>query len=248
MFALLSGMSKQKTYLRIPTRSDKVNSKVGRIPISTSSKKNCPNTCPLKESGCYAKYGPLSWHWNKVTDGTRGDSYQKFLDRVKALPDGQLWRHNQAGDLEGTNNDIDVSKLAKLTIANQGKKVIAYTHKPVTTSANVSEKQAKHNRDAIKQANEAGFTINLSANTVEQADEYKALNIAPVVTVLPLGHAKLSYSPAGNKVVACPAQYKDNVTCASCKLCSIRDRNFIIGFEAHGTATNKASAVASGKE
>jgi hypothetical protein len=37
-------------------------------------------------------------------------------------------------------------------------------------------------------------------------------------------------------VVICPATYpKEEITCASCKLCAIPTRKSIIGFPAHGT-------------
>jgi len=51
-------------------------------------------------------------------------------------------------------------------------------------------------------------------------------------------------TPAGRKVVVCPATIRDDVSCASCQLCQ-RQRDFIIGFPAHGTSKKKASAIAS---
>jgi hypothetical protein len=49
---------------------------------------------------------------------------------------------------------------------------------------------------------------------------------------------------AGRKVTVCPATYMDDVSCATCQLCQ-RQRDFIIGFPAHGTSKKKASAIAS---
>ena len=48
------------------------NGKTGPIPVSTTSGDTCPNACPLKGSGCYAKSGPLGMHWQKVSSGARG--------------------------------------------------------------------------------------------------------------------------------------------------------------------------------
>lgn len=48
------------------------NSKTGAIPVTTSSENTCPKTCPLKDKGCFAKLGPLSWHWKKISSGARG--------------------------------------------------------------------------------------------------------------------------------------------------------------------------------
>jgi hypothetical protein len=53
-------------------------------------------------------------------------------------------------------------------------------------------------------------------------------------------------TPAGRKVVVCPATYRDDVSCASCGLCA-RQRSAIVGFPAHGAAKRKADAVAKGR-
>lgn len=37
-------------------------------------------------------------HWSQVTSGARGTDWPTFCASIAALPDGQLWRHNQAGD------------------------------------------------------------------------------------------------------------------------------------------------------
>ena len=211
------------------------NEKTGPIPVSTSSSDTCPSTCPLLATkGCYAKHGPLGWHWNKVSNGLRGNSWSDFIATVKSLADGQLWRHNQAGDLPGKDTNIDASQLAELTAANQGKRGFTYTHKPMTSHTN---------KDAVKLANENGFTVNLSANNLEHADELKELNIAPVVVVLPENAERKLNTPKGNTVIVCPAQQRDDVTCASCKLCSIANRKVIIGFRAHGTSKARVSKL-----
>ena len=95
-------------------------------------------------------------------------------------------------------------------------------------------------------ANAGGFTVNLSANTLAHADELAALAIGPVAVVLDAteGERADAVTPAGRKVVTCPATYRDNVTCASCKLCAVADRKVIVGFPAHGFRAKKARAVA----
>ena len=92
------------------------NSKVGPIPVSTTEASTCPPSCPFIDAGCYAKTGPVSWHWKKVTNGLRGDTFKEFLGKIKALPKGQLWRHNQAGDLPGSNERLDGDASAVLHI------------------------------------------------------------------------------------------------------------------------------------
>ncbi len=200
------------------------NAKVGPIPVSTSESATCPKTCG-EYKACYAKLGPMLIHWRHVDNGTRGTSWDKFCTAIANLPIGQFWRHNQAGDLPGVDNDIDTAALAQLVDANKGKKGFTYTHKNVKTQKNA---------DAIKSANKNGFTINLSADNVAMADDYKTLNLGPVVVVLPSVVSENFVTPKGNKVVICPAVTHESVTCVKCKLCAWKDRDVIIGFPAHG--------------
>jgi len=211
------------------------NAKTGPIPVSTSSADTCPPSCPFKSQGCYAKSGPLALHWAKVTSGGRGMNWETFCATVAKFPVGQLWRHNQAGDLPGIGEAIDHHALGQLTKANRNRRGYTYTHKHTTEA----------NREAIRSANANGFTVNLSANTLAHADTLADTNCGPVCVVLPADQKTNTVTPAGRKVVVCPATVRDDVTCASCKLCAVSKRSVIIGFPAHGTGAKKASAVAS---
>ena len=213
------------------------NVKTGPIPVSTSTALTCPTSCPFNHAnrgGCYAEFGPLALFWHKVTAGETGSDWSDFCDSIAALPDGQLWRHNQAGDLPGAGDTLDITAFDQLVTANQGKRGFTYTHKPLATQAE---------RDAIAHANASGFTVNLSANTLAHADELAALGIAPVVAVVPIDQTQNTVTPAGRKVVICPATQRDDVSCASCGLCA-RLRDAIVGFPAHGPGKKRAQAVA----
>ena len=211
------------------------NTKTGPIPVTTSQSATCPDACPLKSGGCYAKGGPLAVHWRRLDAGSVGISAEKLHEKIAALAENTLWRHNQAGDLPGIGDSIDAKALASLVAANAGKRGFTYTHKPPTPE----------NLEAIKSANAAGFTINLSANNLMHADTLAETGAGPVVVVLPMEQAENAVTPAGRTVVVCPATKFEYVTCASCQLCQRRKRKTIIGFPAHGPAKRKASAVAS---
>jgi hypothetical protein len=210
------------------------NSKTGTIPVTTSSADTCPDACPFKANGCYADGGPLALHWRAVTNETRGTNWQSFIRQIFELPARQLWRHNQAGDLPGLNNDIDRNKLEELVIANQGKRGFTFTHKPPT----------RRNLDLIRSANTHGFTINLSANTLDHADKLIKTGL-PVTVVLPQEDVakRNQLTPAGHKVVTCPAARSKTISCSTCALCQKADRNFIIGFPAHGARKNSVSQL-----
>lgn len=214
------------------------NKKVGPIPVSTTDSGTCPPICAFYDSGCYAHYGPISHHWSKVTRGERGDPWPQFCMRVTNLPDGQLWRHNQAGDLPGDGWWIDTEALKQLVEANRGKRGFTYTHYPVLGDDDC----ARHNRAAIRQANERGFRINLSGNHPAHADELADLGIAPVTTVLATEQRHNTVTPAGRRVVVCPATTHEGVTCMSCQLCQ-RNHDVIVGFPAHGTKRRAVSEV-----
>jgi hypothetical protein len=216
------------------------NVKTGAIPVSTTEKRSCPPGCPHVKT-CYAKQGPLALHWNKVSNKDRGSSWNTFINQIKQFDPGQLWRHNQAGDLPGAGNKIDKVKIQSLVSANTAAQALGftYTHKPVLGRDPV----AKENKVIIKNANQAGFTINLSADNLAQADKLVKLNIGPVVTLLPEDYQDKSITPAGNTVIVCPAQTRENVSCSTCKLCANVNRSVIIGFKAHGTAKKAASKI-----
>ena len=214
------------------------NGKTGPIPVSTSSKATCPASCPLYAKGCYAGGGPLAMHWRAVTNGERGDEWPVFVSKIAALPDGQLWRHNQAGDLPGVDAKIDRKALLALAKANAGKRGFTYTHKPMN-KANVA---------TVTMVNSLGFTVNLSANTLADADRLADTKAGPVVVVLDAaeGVRHTVTTPAGRTVETCPATYRDDVSCATCQLCQRVDRKVIVGFPAHGVSKKAAAAVARG--
>jgi hypothetical protein len=212
------------------------NAKTGPIPVTTTSADSCPPSCPFSGGGCYAKSGKLAMHWKKVSAGARGGSLEEITSFIGSLPSGQLWRHNQAGDLPGEGEKIDVKSLAKIIRANKGKRGFTYTHKY----------GSKRNRWIIRESNDQGFTVNLSANSPSHADELADTGAGPVVCVLDQATTKNTTTPAGRKIVVCPATVRNDITCESCGLCARGNRSVIIGFPAHGTAKRKASAISNG--
>jgi hypothetical protein len=198
------------------------NAKTGPIPVSTSSQTTCPPNCAFKGNGCYAENFPMSMHWRAVTAGERGVAWAEFLDEVGRFRKGQLWRHNQAGDLAGLGNVIDAPALKQLVKANKGKRGFTYTHYPATP----------RNLKALRHANDNGFTINLSTDSLTEADALYGQGV-PLVTIVPPGWRGLR-SPAGHPVTVCPAQLMPDMSCDTCQLCQRSGRRAIVAFEAHG--------------
>lgn len=209
------------------------NAKTGPMPVTTTSANSCPPHCSFKSNGCYAESGPLAVHWQAVSRGTRGVTYDELLLEIPTLRRNALWRHNQAGDLTPcAPGVIDESLLTQLARANRGRRGFTYTHYPPTSA----------NRAAIQRANRLGFTVNLSAETLAQADAYIELGVAPVVVVLPADATKPTRTPAGGHVIVCPAS-TGNTDCLNCGICQQRDRASIVGFPAHGSGAKRVQAI-----
>lgn len=210
------------------------NVKTGNIPTTMSHSGTCPSSCSFKNNGCYAENFPLKLHWDAITSGKRGGTYDDMINQINQLPAGTFWRHNVAGDLvANSEGKIDTELLKSLVYANKGKKGFTYTH----------HKTSGINGVAIRAANKFGFTINLSADTLQEADEKKALNIAPVVVTVPPDQKENMVTPAGHTVIICPAVTKDNVSCDSCRMCQVAKRETIIGFPAHGARKKKVFKI-----
>ena len=219
----------------------------GPIMVTTSPRVTCPLSCAFRKGGdaptaglCYAEHGALGGYvWTlldrsavgrPIMNGTRVYGFDELLYLIRSLSPGSLWRHNVAGDLPSNNRaTIDRAALRAIVDANKGRRGFTFTHFDVLTNL--------ANRQAIEEANENGFAINLSANSLEHADELADLRIAPVTVILPPNAKRNTKTPNGRTVVICPTN-THGVTCADCGLCA-RQRSTIIGFPASGGQKQK---------
>lgn len=222
---------KQTLYYHLTARSSNV--KTGPIPVSTTSSNSCPDDCVFKGNGCYADHGNLFLHWSAVDRGERGGSLELFCQNIAALPTNTLWRYAQAGDLPGDGKEVDVTSLRKIATANRGKRGFGYTHyRGLGAYA------------AVREALDAGFTINLSANNLAEVEEL-ALTHLPIVVTLP-SDGRDCKTQSGIKIKVCPAQRSEGITCQSCRWCAKPDREFVVGFLAHGTRKKNVDIIARG--
>jgi len=87
--------------------------------------------------------------------------------------------------------------------------------------------------------------INFSTDTPEHAAKHCRAGV-PSVVVVPetFWHGRKTAAPHGKTIVRCPAEYQ-NRSCNSCgnglPLCARMDRDFIVGFTAHGPNKRKAA-------
>jgi len=228
------------------------NRKTGKIPVSMSNMNTCPPSCKMRE-GCYAMVGRLGLVWRKLGMGllTNGSDWTSFCEKVTTLR-SSIWRHNQSGDLPGSNDKLDRARCLELAEANRAGGInrggYSYTHySPIPIRGFVNAKTAKHNLEVIREMNARGFAINLSGDTIAHADKLADLGVGPVVTVLPSDTTKTVYTAKGRKVQICPAVLSKKINCVDCLVCGKIDRETIIGFPAHGTCIKHADKVARGE-
>lgn len=230
-------MMKQSAKFIFTERSS--NKKTGPIPTVMSSPETCPQSCPFNNNnGCYASNGPINIWWKRVNK--IGITSKELCAKIREIGANKLWRLSTAGDLVNTNEKANKNFVRSLISANRGKKGFTYTHLPVE-----NHKHAKHNQETVKEANENGFAINLSANNPKQALRYKKLGVGPVVSVVKSDQSE-DFKIDGVKFIICPA-VKTGITCAECGLCARTKRRSVIAFPCHGTAkkkTEKAMAIA----
>jgi hypothetical protein len=206
------------------------NSKTGPIPVTYSQRETCPPSCPHYRADCYAEDFYTSMAWNKVPQ--RGGDLAQLCESIAALPAGQLWRHNVAGDLPGEGEAVDAAALGEIVRANIGRRGFTYTH--------------KKSLDAIEWAQHAtawGFTVNMSADDAGEADLLADTGL-PMTCIVPMDTPEKTTTPGGLPIVICPAQTRDNVSCNTCQLCQRADRAVIVGFRAHGSRAKVADAKA----
>ncbi len=223
----------------ITARSD--NQKTGPLVVTTSGKQTCWSGCPFFVTGCYAAGGPLAIHWAKISAGDRGLTWADFLADLKAAlirSPFKIWRHNQAGDLPGLGNKIDRRAVLQLAKASKaaGKTGFTYSHKPILPG---QDPAARANLATIKAAIAAGLIVNASANNLQHADKIADLGL-PVCVTVPESTPERFTTPAGRRGIVCPAQTRDNISCATCGLCSRPGRAVLIGFRFHGSQARKA--------
>jgi len=205
------------------------NSKTGAMLVVRSPRSTCPDSCGLKGNGCYAYNFPTVLHW--VKQDTIGVDFATVLYAIRTLPKGTIWRLFEAGDFEGDGEFISATQVVALLATNQGKRGFGYTHYPVFP-----------NLEVLQLMNASGLTINVSADTIEQAGVYLSLGL-PTTLLVSENYPKDTVVN-GVRIVVCPNQsvVKPNgkkPQCLDCQLCQIADRDYVIGFRAHGTKKRK---------
>jgi len=216
---------KQKKPMPIASATEKTaNSKTGSVSVSYAAIQSCPNSCPFKSGGCYAKSGPLAIFWGRMNKAGDGHSITDIA-RTEARAIGKLTgkraiRLHVAGD--------SITDRAARYVARAARRFpVAWTY--------------THAWETVKRKAWDTVSVLASCETIAQAKKAIARGYAPCIVVDKFKQDK-AYMQDGLKIIPCPAQTR-NRTCIECKLCfndgMLRAQNAVIAFSAHGSGARK---------
>jgi len=201
-----------------------------------SIKASCPNSCALKESGCYAQLGNTGMQVKRLDDQATGMS---ALDLARAeakaidnsykggpVPAGRDMRLHVSGESRTVTGSRIINKAIGRWKQRGGGNCWSYTHAWKNVSreewSNVSMLASIDSIADVKAARKQGYA---PAMVVAEFDSPKTFKVKGCDT----------------KWIPCPAQTKE-VGCTDCKLCFNANRlyegNFGIAFAAHGIKKN----------
>ena len=209
------------------------NSKIGPMPATYRGRDTCPTDCAFLNNGCYGD-GRIFGLAHKYASALSIDKAREILRRARG--DARYLRDRVVGDLVNSRGAFDmryVRAIARLA-RERGLIAFGYTHAwPMLT------------RDEVRAITETGYVLNASCETVEDARQAISLGMPTVVTNdgIPEG-----LTVDGKRIITCPQQIRENVTCASCGLCAKPDRKVIIRFLTHGASKNRARAAIASRE
>ncbi len=203
------------------------DTKTGMIPASYSPKDTCPDSCSLKQGGCYA-WGLfyLNILGGKIKNGTI--QIRSLKDALKGRRvDAKVVRHRIAGDVVG---DVDQTVQECLEVEQAGLTNIGYTHHWEAEEAQPLKKWFRASCQSLEElikARSMGWSVALMVG-----------EDTPRTLVL----------ENGEKAFVCPARHgiagKRDITCNTCTLCKVdlRTNDKTVMFKVHGSKGTIAKA------
>ena len=188
--------------------------KTGKVMVSYSPPNTCPDTCNLKDGGCYA------WDLFYIKAlGRKVDSgiCNRTLDVALKGRDKncKIARHRVAGDIVGDvkSTIMECKKIEENELIN-----IGYTHAW---------------KDNDVQPLKRWFRA--SCQTVDEAIEARDMGWS-VSLIVPKDSPRKIVLPNNEIAVGCPAETNPNINCNNCKLCRVdnKTKTKAIMFRAHG--------------
>ena len=225
--------------------SQSSDKKIGKVLASYSPKSSCPDSCSLKEGGCYA-WGLfyLRKLGKDIQSGLRRKSLKEAINKMHKT--AKIVRHRVAGDCVGDQKGtVEECKY----VEEKGLINIGYTHDWRSEDTQVLKpyfRASCQNEDEVLEARKKGWGATVivpkgTDNRVELSNGEIAV-MCPVVKEEKRIESKIeAMTFINNKEKrAKKSELKSGikVNCNSCTLCKINDktRGITVMFEVHGSA------------
>lgn len=215
------------------------NRKTGSIPVTYRPMTTCPTDCPFLPTGtiggCYGTgrlFGMAAKHSGKID--VESATWKVRLGKERGA---RYLRDRVVGDVVTPEGTLDREYIAGITQVALANKLVpfGYTH----AWKQFTEQDMSFLLDS-------GYVMNASTETHEDAERAIAAGMQAVIVDDDTPEGSIV---AGRRLVTCPAEVRDDVSCASCGLCAKPNRTVLIRFTTHGIARAKARrAVAAAKE
>lgn len=214
--------------------TDTNNRKIGNIACTyLPIDKTCPDSCALKDNGCYAQVGYVGFHMRRLEKKTENmKAYDIIRKEAREIAShgpnasGKALRLHISGDAKTEKT----ANLLRDAAKKWDGKVYTYTHAW---------------RDVPRSA-WGDISVLASVENLRQAGEAMDKGYVPAVTVAIHPEDGKAYYENGVKVIPCPQQTK-GVTCENCKLCMNDSMLFaqgaVIAFAVHGVRKKRMLTV-----
>lgn len=214
------------------------NRKTGRIPTSSRPMDTCPTDCPFLPTGatggCYGTGWLFGMARNNATTTTVAEASARLAAGV--LKSAKYMRDRVVGDVMTPDGKVDTNYITGIAqvASDNGLIPFGYTHGWDRFGAKDVELLA-----------EVGYVMNASTETLADAARAMKLGLPAVIVDDEIPDGTMV---AGRRLITCPAETREGVTCSSCGLCAkpLKDRAFLIRFRPHGNVRKRAIAAIAG--
>jgi hypothetical protein len=202
------------------------NAKTGPMAATYRTADTCPGSCPLRDAGCYARgriFGIPARHGTEATA-----SYPEVRALASNLRLGGMVRANVSGDVLAEDGRPDypyLSALSHVATERPDVAVFGYSHAWRSISPGIAP----------------GVTLNASCESAEEIATATAHGWPTVTTAVDASDPIIGSTIAGRRVIICPAQTRDSVTCSTCRLCARPARRSTVAFLVHGSGKAQAA-------
>ncbi len=219
------------TDLVVTARS--ANVKTGPMPVTYRTEATCPSSCPFLGEGCYAEARAFMIARQHGGTTTVDEVVHKLGDR---RADARFIRDRVSGDVLTPDGRVDMPYIRALAEIGRrtGLRVFGYTHAWTSFT-----------RRQVAETARRGYVMNASCETRGDVERAVLLGMPAVITN---DHVEDGEVIAGLRVVTCPAQTHEGITCSSCGLCARPQRRSVVRFLTHGPRVKKARAAIERRE